>query len=132
MARKFRVGERVCVGVGHSGVDSGKCGVVVDRREVRTNGRGVPTEVAGAYKPVDWKSEVAIRLDNGKLITMYKERLVGLDGRRFDGLGRVEMTDSLRKAAFMAIFAVSKSLISPTMMTSGSWRRMARSPSAKP
>lgn len=72
--RTFREGDRVEV-VGLSGIDSGKQGVVVSRREVKTNGRGVPTNIAGAYQPVDWNKEVAVRLDDGSLITMFKNRL---------------------------------------------------------
>ena len=44
---------------------------------------------------------------------------------------RVEKTRCPVKAAWMAISAVSRSRISPTMMTSGSWRTMWRSPVAK-
>ena len=43
----------------------------------------------------------------------------------------VEYTKWPVSAARMAMSAVSRSRISPTMMTSGSWRRMWRSPAAK-
>lgn len=72
---RFKVGDRVSVTHG-SGVDSGKAGTVVNPREVKTDGRLVPTNIRGAYKPVDWKREVAVRLDNGELITMFKNRLI--------------------------------------------------------
>ena len=43
---------------------------------MKVDGHGVPRNVAsGNYKPVDWKREVAIRLDDGKLITMFKNRI---------------------------------------------------------
>ena len=71
---KFRPGA--CVRVADlSGVDSGKYGIVVDRREVRTGPRGIPL-IPGAYKPVDWQKEVAVRLSDGELITMFKNRLI--------------------------------------------------------
>ncbi len=43
----------------------------------------------------------------------------------------VEKTRWPVSAAWMAISAVSRSRISPTMMTSGSWRTMWRRPAAK-
>ena len=43
----------------------------------------------------------------------------------------VEKTKWPVSAARMAMSAVSRSRISPTMMTSGSWRTMCRSPAAK-
>lgn len=70
-----RIGERVRVSEG-SGIDSGKTGVIVSPGEVKTRGDLVPTNIEGAYKPVDWKREVAVRLDNGELITMFKNRLI--------------------------------------------------------
>ena len=66
-------GARVEISHG-SGVDSGKKGTVVNKNEIKTDGRGIPTNAPG-YKPVDWKNEVAVRLDDGTLITMYKNRL---------------------------------------------------------
>jgi hypothetical protein len=59
-----------------SGIDSEKWGTVVDRREIQTDGRGVPTNVPGAYRPVDWSKEVAVLLDDGTLRTMFKNRLM--------------------------------------------------------
>lgn len=58
-----------------SGIDSGKQVEVVNRNLIKTDGRGIPTNVSGAYQPVDWKKEVAIRLPNGELGTMFKDRL---------------------------------------------------------
>jgi hypothetical protein len=68
------VGTRVRVSEG-SGIDSNKTGVVVHPREVKTDGRLIPTNVEGAYKPVDWSRETAVKLDNGNLITMFNNRL---------------------------------------------------------
>jgi hypothetical protein len=73
--QQLRPGDRVTLS-GSSGIDSYKSGVLVTRWEVKTDGRGIPINVEGAYKPVDWKKEVAVRLDNGKLITMFKGNVV--------------------------------------------------------
>ena len=70
----FRPGDKVEI-IHGSGVNSGKTGVIVARGEVKTDGRCVPTEIAGAYQPVNWSKEVAIRLDNGDLLTMFKDRV---------------------------------------------------------
>jgi hypothetical protein len=72
------VGQRVKIADG-SGVDSNKTGVIVSKGEVKTDGRGVPVNVQGAYKPVDWNREAAIRLDDGELITMFLNRILPLD-----------------------------------------------------
>jgi hypothetical protein len=71
------IGTRVKVSDG-SGIDSGKEGIIVERSRVRTDGRGVPTNIIGAYKPVDWSRDVAVQLDNGSIITMPKNRLIAL------------------------------------------------------
>ena len=72
----FYPGTQVTI-VHGSGIDSGKTGVVVDQREIKTDGRGVPVNVSNnPYKPVDWNEEVAVRFENGELITMYKDRLI--------------------------------------------------------
>ena len=71
---RFVEGARVCVGEG-SGIDSGRCGVVASYRAVKTDGRGIPTNIPGAYSEVDRKREVPVRLDDGRLILMFKNRL---------------------------------------------------------
>ncbi len=70
----FWHGARVVIHHG-SGVDSGKTGVIVHPREVKTDGRGIPTNIPGSYSPMNWAEEVAIRLDNGELTRMFKNRL---------------------------------------------------------
>ena len=56
---------------------AGRCSTirtVMDDNEVITisdDGRGIPTNVEGAYRPVDWSNETAVRLDDGALITMF-------------------------------------------------------------
>lgn len=74
MSEGFRLGMKVQVSDG-SGLDSNKMGTVVSPREVKTDGRGTPTNVSGAYKPVDWSRETAVRLEDGSLITMFNNRL---------------------------------------------------------
>lgn len=73
------VGTPVRVSDG-SGVNSNKVGMVVSPNEIKTNGRGVPINVDGAYKPVDWGRESAVQLDDGNLITMFNNRLHQING----------------------------------------------------
>jgi len=68
-------GSRVKVAI-NSGLNSDKTGVIVGQRYVKTDGRGTPTNIPGAYKPVDWNVESAVMLDNGQLITMFNDRLI--------------------------------------------------------
>lgn len=75
---KPTVGSKVKVVFG-SGLASGKLATVVPSTEIRTDGRGIPTNVEGAYKPVDWKRETAIRYEDGKYDTMFNNRLVHPD-----------------------------------------------------
>ena len=63
---------QVCHG---SGLDSGTVGTVVHPSKILTNGRGIPI-LPGYYKPVDWSKEVAIEADGGRMLTMYKNRLL--------------------------------------------------------
>jgi hypothetical protein len=80
-SRRLRIGDRVRIS-DCSGCLSGQEGWIADRSLLRTDGRGIP-DLAGHYKPVDWKHEYYIRLDSGEYVTMYKERLtkVTLEGR---------------------------------------------------
>ncbi|MFA5300661.1 MAG: DUF3008 family protein, partial [Lutibacter sp.] len=73
-SENFAVGQKIKI-ADLSGVDSNKTGTIVSPKEVKTNGQGVPTNIQGAYKPVDWNKEAAVRLDDGELITMFKNRL---------------------------------------------------------
>lgn len=81
---RFNKGDRVKISDG-SGVISGKTGVIVDKSAVKTDGRGIPTNVQGAYKPVDWSKEVAIKLDNGDIETMFKNRVTKVVGEEDSG-----------------------------------------------
>lgn len=71
---KHMAGDKVSVIFG-TGIASGKTGTVVSSSEIKTDGRGIPTNVEGAYKPVDWKRETAIRYDDGKYDTLEHGRL---------------------------------------------------------
>jgi hypothetical protein len=71
---EVQLGSRVRIAQG-SGINSGHTGRVVSPTSVRTDRRGVPTNVRGAYRPIDWSREVAVRLDNGVLITMFVDQL---------------------------------------------------------
>ena len=66
---KIKIGDRVKVTGG--GVDDGSTGTVINSKQIKTDGRGVP-ELTGHYKPVDWSKEIAIKKDNGEIITMFK------------------------------------------------------------
>ena len=56
-----------------SGLDSGKAGVLVSLSTIPTDHRGIP-KLSGHYRPLDRKKELAVLLDNGRLITMFKNR----------------------------------------------------------
>ena len=71
----LKTGDRVQV-VGCSGLDSFKTGVIVSRKEVplKQTGGGMIPNLPGYYRPMNG-SEVAIRCNNGELITMFRNRL---------------------------------------------------------
>lgn len=72
--RKINVGDKIQVGI-NSGVDSGNIGIVVNPREVKTDGTGKPMEILGTYKPIDWSREIVYRDLNGRLQSMFKNRV---------------------------------------------------------
>ena len=80
--REFHPGDRVTV-KGGSGIDSDKTGVVVDHWGLSYK------DFEGHYKPIDWDEEVAIKLDNGELITMYTNRIFSTD----DPMGKLHLED---------------------------------------
>jgi hypothetical protein len=71
---KFVVGQKAKISQG-SGIDSGKVVTIVDKSNIKVDGRGIPSNVSGAYKPVDWNSQVAIQYEDGKYGFMFKNRL---------------------------------------------------------
>ena len=94
-AASLKVGSRVKV-VSGSGLDSGKEGVIVDRSGVKTDGRGVPTNLgAGPYKPIDWSKEVLIKQDDGKMLSMFKNRVVPIEE---SAITDEEISEALKKS----------------------------------
>lgn len=74
-SEKFAVGDKVRISAG-SGIDSDKIVTVVDKNNIKVDGRGIPRNVVGNhYHPVDWKRSVAIQYEDGKFGTMFKNRL---------------------------------------------------------
>ena len=71
---EFYPGDMVRISEG-SGVDSNKIVIIVARDNIQTDGRGVPTNVEGAYKPVNWNEQVAIQYEDGTYGTMFINRL---------------------------------------------------------
>lgn len=82
IGKKFKISDG-------SGLDSNKIVTVVDPKNVKTDGTGVPTNVSGAYKPIDWKKEVAIQYEDGSIGTMFKSRLTPVVSE--DGSGSYSM-----------------------------------------
>lgn len=70
----YRPGTRVRVSEG-SGTDSNRMGQIADWSEVRFRYDGVPSNIQGAYSPPDRRIEVPVRMDDGRLILMFKDRL---------------------------------------------------------
>ena len=77
-AQNYKPGTKARIS-GGSGIDSDKIVTIVDRSLVKTDGRGIPTNVAGAYKPVDWNREVAFQYEDGSIGTMFKNRLMSVE-----------------------------------------------------
>ncbi len=71
---EFYPGDKVRISEG-SGIDSGKIVIIVSRDNIQTDGRGIPTNVEGEYKPIDWNQQEAFQYEDGTYGTMYKNRL---------------------------------------------------------
>ena len=71
--KRIPLGQRIKVCNG-SGIESGVTGVIIDRRNVPTDGRGIP-KLTGHYRPVNWQREYAIRDDTGRVFTTFGDRL---------------------------------------------------------
>lgn len=71
--KQLTIGTRIKISEG-SGIDSGKHGVIIDKRSIITRNDGIPI-LEGHYKPVNWRKESAVLLDNGRIITMFNNRL---------------------------------------------------------
>ena len=77
------VGKRVKVMEGVAGIRSGKEGIVVPKRNVPTDGRGIP-KIEGHYDVMK-KDELAIVTDSGQLFTMFARYLKVIPYRSGDG-----------------------------------------------
>ena len=82
-ANKLQVGQKAKIS-GGSGVDSDKVVTIVDKSNIVTTGFGTPSNVKGAYKPVDWNREVAIQYEDGSFGTMFKNRLIPISSETKD------------------------------------------------
>ncbi len=71
----MKVGTKVQVSI-NIPMDGGKNGVVIAKKDVKTDGHGIP-KITGHYKPMA-KNEVAVRLDNGKVQTFLESYLIPL------------------------------------------------------
>lgn len=76
--RRLRPGTHVRVSRWSAGIDSGRCGVIVSRQVVPTDGSGIPRLDQGHYKPLG-PDDYAIRDGNGDLFTMNQRYLELLD-----------------------------------------------------
>ena len=66
---RFKIGQLVRVNESVP-LDKGRLARVVDRREVRTNGRGIPL-IPGHYQPLR-SDEIPLRdIETGELFTVY-------------------------------------------------------------
>ncbi len=75
MRRSFKPGNRfrVCIG---SGLDSRREGVV--QPSGKYSYAQLKKDNPGLYKPTDYTCEVVLLDDNGKLFTMFKDRLIAI------------------------------------------------------
>lgn len=71
----WTLGRRVKIVEG-SGIDSGEVVTVVSHTLIRVDGRGIPQNTEGDYRPVNWRNDVAVRFSNGRLAVWPKSRLV--------------------------------------------------------
>jgi len=76
MAHRVLPGMKVRIAEG-SGIDSGKIVRVAFPSEVpiRRDGTGIP-DLTGHYQRVDFRQQAAIRFDDGRLDTMWLNRLI--------------------------------------------------------
>ncbi len=79
---KFYPGDKVRISEG-SGIDSGKIVNVVSQEVIQTDEQGIPTNVEGAYKPVNWNEQVAIQYEDGTYGTMFINRLEMFQRKRW-------------------------------------------------
>lgn len=69
----FKAGDKATV-VDY-GTMSNKVVTVVDQKEIKTDGRGVPINVSGAYKEANYKTHVPVKTRDGKFSLIPKKNL---------------------------------------------------------
>lgn len=79
MSRRILPGMKVRIAEG-SGIDSGKVVRVAYPSEVpiRKDGSGIP-DLIGHYQRVDFRQQAAIKFEDGRIDTMWLNRLIRLD-----------------------------------------------------
>jgi hypothetical protein len=95
----LQVGQKAKIS-GGIGVDSDKVVTIVDKSNIVTTGFGTPSNVKGAYKPVDWNREVAIQYNDGSFGIMFKNRLIPIDnvaGIANTSTPKVNASDKMQK-----------------------------------
>lgn len=70
--RKFRTGDKVTITMG---VNRNRPAVVVDRSLIKLSGRGIPTNVPGAYDQPNWTNDIPIRFEDGTFDLVAKRFL---------------------------------------------------------
>jgi hypothetical protein len=101
----IKYGDEVTISHNY-GIDSGKQGTVLHPNKVRTNERGVPTDVPGAYKPVDHKKEHVVKLHSGSYavvpkgsLTKLKEDSMLKESEQLDELSKGTLKSYIKKAS---------------------------------
>jgi len=80
--KNFRIGDKVQI---TNGIDTGKIATVVPTREIKLNGRGIPTNcVSGEYKKPDWSKEIPLKLPSGGYIIISKRFIKNVVGENLD------------------------------------------------
>lgn len=74
----YRPGMKCRIAPG-SGIDSGAVVSIEFNDVIRIDSNGIPRNVAGAYKPVNWATELAFKREDGTFGTMFKNRLVPIE-----------------------------------------------------
>ena len=58
---KYNIGDKIEILPGSGVSSSKKYATVISKSEIKTDGKGVPTNIPGAYKAIDWKKEIPIK-----------------------------------------------------------------------
>lgn len=119
-----QIGTKYQVSPG-SGIDSGKIVTMVDKSAIKTDGKGVPTNVPGAYKPIDWNKEAAVQHADGTFGTVPKNRLQTATARNYtkvtEAMGKMVSDKQVIDAFLDKKSADSKKLSTDGTRLDGSW-----------